>query len=126
MSDKTMKILVVDDETVTTDLAKAFLEKNGFAVVIAEDGQEAIRVAEQEMPDLILLDVMLPSIDGFEVCRRLKGGKFANIPILMFTARGFSSDIERGREVGADEYIVKPFSGRALVATIKKHLGMSE
>ncbi|RLI54988.1 MAG: two-component system response regulator [Candidatus Thorarchaeota archaeon] len=121
-----MKILVVDDETVTTDLAKTFLEKNGFVVVVAEDGQEAIRVAEQEMPDLILLDVMLPSIDGFEVCKRLKGGKFANTPILMFTARGFSSDIERGREVGADEYIVKPFSGRALVAAIKKHLGMSE
>ena len=124
MSDIPKKILVVDDETVTTELAKTFLEKNGFAVVIAEDGVDAIKTANEEMPDLILLDVMLPSMDGFEVCKRLKDGAFKDTPILMFTARGYSSDMERGQEAGADEYIVKPFSGRALVETIRKHLGL--
>jgi DNA-binding response OmpR family regulator len=70
---------------------------------------------------------MLPKIDGFEVCKRLKANKaFAKTPVLMFTAKGLSKDIERGREVGADEYLVKPFSGRALVATIKKHLKMPQ
>ena len=69
---------------------------------------------------------MLPSIDGFAVCKKLKNDpKFKNTPILMFTAKGLSSDMERGEEVGADEYIVKPFSGKALVATIRKHLNMN-
>lgn len=121
------KILVVDDEELTTELAKAFLEKHGFDVIIAADGEEGLELAESDNPDLILLDVMLPTIDGFAVCKLLKDNpKFTNTPILMFTARGFSSDIERGEIVGADEYIVKPFSGKALVATIRKHLGMSE
>jgi two-component system alkaline phosphatase synthesis response regulator PhoP len=124
VSETSKKILVVDDETVTTELAKTFLEKNGFAVVVAKDGMEAIQIATDEKPDLILLDVMLPSMDGFEVCKRLKEGSFKDTPILMFTALGYSSDKERGEEAGADEYIVKPFSGRALVETIKRHLGM--
>jgi len=121
------KILVVDDEELTTELAKTFLEKHGFEVVIATDGEEGLEMAENENPDLILLDVMLPTMDGFAVCKLLKDNvKFSNTPILMFTARGLSSDIEKGETVGADEYIVKPFSGKALVATIRKHLGMSE
>lgn len=120
------KILVVDDEELTTELAKTFLEKHGFAVIIAIDGETAIELAQSERPDLILLDVMLPSIDGFTVCKMLKDdNRFKKIPILMFTAKGLSSDMERGHEVGADEYIVKPFSGKALVATINKHLNMS-
>ncbi len=123
MTSDNKKILVVDDERVTTELAKTFLEKNGFTVIIADDGEKALTLARQEAPDLVLLDVMLPTIDGFEVCRRLRSDElFKSVPILMFTARGFSSDLERGQEVGADEYIVKPFSGRALVATIRKHL----
>ena len=121
------KILVVDDEELTTELAKTFLEKHGFEVIIATDGDEGLKMAENENPDLILLDVMLPTMDGFAVCKLLKdNAKFADTPILMFTARGLSSDIEKGENVGADEYIVKPFSGKALVATIRKHLGMSE
>ena len=121
------KILVVDDEELTTELAKTFLEKHGFEVIIAADGEEGLTMAENENPDLILLDVMLPTMDGFAVCKLLKDdAKFADTPILMFTARGLSSDIEKGAIVGADEYIVKPFSGKALVATIRKHLGMSE
>jgi len=117
------KILVVDDEEVTTELAKTFLEHHGFEVVCAFDGEEALKLAQSERPDLILLDVMLPKVDGFEVCKRLKANKaFAKTPVLMLTAKGLSKDIERGHEVGADEYLVKPFSGRALVATIRKHL----
>ncbi|TFG32002.1 response regulator [Candidatus Thorarchaeota archaeon] len=125
MSPSNKKILVVDDEELTTELAKTFLEKHGFDVVIANNGETAIELAYFERPDLILLDVMLPTIDGFAVCKKLKDDtSFQKTPILMFTAKGLSSDMERGEEVGADEYIVKPFSGKALVATIKKHLNM--
>lgn len=127
MNSERKKILVVDDDKLTTELAKTFLEKHGFTVVIAIDGEEALTIAVDENPDLILLDVMLPNIDGFEVCRQLKGqDTFEETPILMFTARGLSSDVERGHAVGADEYIVKPFSGKALVAKIRKHLGITE
>ncbi|MHA1928668.1 MAG: response regulator transcription factor [Candidatus Thorarchaeota archaeon] len=127
MSSNIKKILVVDDEELTTELAKTFLEKHGFEVIIAFDGEEGLRKAQAEKPDLILLDVMLPSMDGFAVCKELKeSDDFKNTPILMFTAKGLSSDIEKGQSVGADEYIIKPFSGRALVATIRKHLGMTE
>jgi DNA-binding response OmpR family regulator len=127
MSSKNKKILVVDDEELTTELAKTFLEKHGFQVIIAYDGEEGLKQAEAENPDLILLDVMLPSIDGFAVCKKLKENeKFKDTPILMFTAKGLSSDIEKGEACGADEYIVKPFSGKALVATIRNHLGIDD
>ena len=127
MSSNNKKILVVDDEELTTELAKTFLEKHGFEVIIAHDGEEGLRQAEAENPDLILLDVMLPSMDGFAVCKKLKDNeKFKDTPILMFTAKGLSSDIEKGAACGADEYIVKPFSGKALVATIRKHLGLDD
>ena len=127
MNNNSKKILVVDDEQLTTDLAKTFLEKHGFEVVIASDGEQALALAHEQVPDLILLDVMLPTIDGFEVCKRLKDhATFKNTPILMFTAKGVSIDVERGEAAGADEYIIKPLSGKALVATIRKHLGLSE
>lgn len=127
MSSSIKKILVVDDEELTTELAKTFLEKHGFEVIIAFDGEDGLNKAQAENPDLILLDVMLPSMDGFAVCKKLKeSDDFKNTPILMFTAKGLSSDIEKGQAVGADEYIIKPFSGKALVATIRKHLGMTE
>ncbi|MDF1541235.1 MAG: response regulator [Candidatus Thorarchaeota archaeon] len=127
MSDKKPRILVVDDEQITTELAKKFLERHGFDVICAFDGQAALDLAHSENPDLILLDVMLPRMDGFEVCNILKQEEaFKKVPILMFTAKGLSRDIQRGEEVGADEYIVKPFSGKALVATIRKHLGIEE
>jgi len=127
LSNKKPRILVVDDEKITTELAKKFLERHGFDVVCAFDGQAALDLAHSENPDLILLDVMLPKMDGFEVCKILKDEEaFKEVPILMFTAKGLSRDIQRGAEVGADEYIVKPFSGKALVATIRKHLGIEE
>jgi two-component system alkaline phosphatase synthesis response regulator PhoP len=119
------KILVVDDEEITTDLAKRFLERYDFEVVCSHDGEGALKAAYSELPNLILLDVMLPDIDGFEVCQRLKSdAAFKKVPILMFTAKGLNRDRERGRLAGADDYIVKPFSGKALVEVIKKHLGI--
>ncbi|MBN2230752.1 MAG: response regulator [Candidatus Thorarchaeota archaeon] len=121
------KILVVDDEEITTELAKKFLERHGFDVICAYDGETALELAVSQRPDLILLDVMLPKIDGFEVCRRIKRmQEFKSTPILLFTAKGLSKDIKEGKEAGADEYIIKPFSGKALVATIKKHLRYEE
>ena len=127
MNTDKQKILVVDDDEMTTELAKTFLERHNFAVVIAKDGHEAIQLAQSEVPNLILLDVMLPTMDGFEVCKRLRNlEEFKKTPILMFTARGFSSDVEQGQAAGANEYIVKPFSGKALIATIRKHLGIEE
>ena len=127
MNNHSKKILIVDDEQMTTELAKTFLEKHGFDVVIANDGEEAISIAHDQKPDLILLDVLLPTIDGFEVCKKLKEHpSFKDTPILMFTAKGLSSDAERGKAAGADEYIIKPFSGKALVATIRKHLQITD
>ena len=121
------KILVVDDEEMTTNLAKKFLERHEFEVACAFDGEKALELAISEKPDLILLDVMLPNLSGYEVCRRLKQqDDFKDVPILLFTAKGLSKDIEEGKAAGADEYIVKPFSGKALVATIRKHLGIDK
>ncbi|MFW9908667.1 MAG: response regulator transcription factor [Candidatus Thorarchaeota archaeon] len=127
MSEKKPLILVVDDEQITTELAKKFLESHGFEVACAFDGETALELAHSESPDLILLDVMLPRMDGFEVCRRLKGeDRFKKVPILMFTAKGLSRDIKEGQEAGADDYLVKPFSGKALVETIRKHLRIED
>jgi DNA-binding response OmpR family regulator len=121
------KILVVDDEVLTTELARTFLEKYDFEVITTFDGEKAISLAYSENPDLILLDVILPKLDGFTVCKKLKSSaEFKQIPILMFTAKGLSSDIETGQSVGADEYIIKPFSGKALVAIIRKHLNLND
>ncbi|RDE11322.1 MAG: two-component system response regulator [Candidatus Thorarchaeota archaeon] len=126
-SSEKKKILVVDDEHLTTELAKVILEKHNFSVIIAEDGETALSLAQRENPDLILLDAVLPTMDGFTVCKKLRENKgFKNVPILMLTAKGSSNDIEKGRAAGADEYIIKPFSGKALVATIRRHLGMDE
>ena len=108
-------------------MAKTFLERHGFEVVIAHDGEEGLTLIADQKPDLVLLDVMLPRLDGFQVCERIKGNKSTSkIPVLMFTAKGLSKDVEQGQEAGADEYIIKPFSGKALVATIRKHLGLEE
>ncbi len=116
-------ILIVDDEKITVKLAKTFFERHGFSVIAAYDGTEALEIAESSRPDLILLDIMLPELDGFEVCRRLRSQTmFEKTPILMFTARGLMEDREQGMELGADEYIVKPFQGSELLKIVKKHL----
>ena len=110
-------ILVVDDEPKVARLARDYFEKNGFRVVTAADGQFALTVARHEKPDLIILDLMLPNIDGREVCRILR--RESDVPIIMLTALSEEIDQVTGLEIGADDYITKPFSPRAMVALVR-------
>jgi len=110
-------ILVVDDEPKVARLARDYLEKNGFRVITASDGQSALTIARHEKPDLIILDLMLPQIDGREVCRILR--RESDVPIIMLTALSEEIDQVTGLEIGADDYITKPFSVRALVARVR-------
>ena len=110
-------ILVVDDEEPIRQLASLYLEKEGFQVACATDGPEAIEMAHRQRPALVVLDVMLPTIDGFEVCRRLR--QDSEVPILMLTARNEDVDKIVGLELGADDYLTKPFNPREMVARVK-------
>ena len=110
-------ILIVDDEPKVARLARDYLEKNGFRVTTAADGQSALTIARREKPDLIILDLMLPRIDGREVCRTLR--RESSVPIIMLTALSEEIDQVTGLEIGADDYITKPFSVRALVARVR-------
>ena len=108
------RILIVDDEPHIVRVLRGYFEQAGFAVLGAYDGAEALRVARQERPDLIVLDIMLPRVDGWEVCRTLR--KESDVPIIMLTARVEETDTLIGLELGADDYIPKPFSPREVVA----------
>jgi len=110
-------ILVVDDEPKIVRLARDYLEKNGFRVVSAGDGPSALAMARRERPDLIVLDLLLPGMDGREVCRVLRAE--SDVPVIILTALSEESDQVAGLELGADDYIVKPFSPRALVARVR-------
>ena len=110
-------ILVVDDEPKIARLARDYLEKNGYRVLTAGDGQSALTTARREKPDLIVLDLMLPNIDGREVCKILR--RESDVPIIMLTALAEEVDQITGLEIGADDYITKPFSPRALVARVR-------
>jgi two-component system alkaline phosphatase synthesis response regulator PhoP len=110
-------ILVVDDEPKVARLARDYLEKNGFRVTTAADGQSALTMTRREKPDLVILDLMLPHIDGREVCRTLR--RESDVPIIMLTALSEEIDQVTGLEIGADDYITKPFSVRALVARVR-------
>ena len=114
------KILVVDDEKPISDIILFNLEKEGFDVVTAFEGEEALEKFESEDPNLILLDLMLPKIDGLEVCRQIR--KTSDVPIIMLTAKDAEIDKVLGLELGADDYITKPFSNRELVARVKANL----
>ena len=113
----THRILVVDDEFAVTDLLAYNLRKAHYDVLTAADGRTAIRTAQQSDPDLILLDLMIPEVDGLDVCRELR--KSSSVPIIMITARGEEIDRVLGLEIGADDYVTKPFSVRELMARIK-------
>jgi len=113
-------ILIVDDEPKIVRLARDYLEKNGFRVTSAADGQSALTTARREKPDLIILDLMLPVLDGREVCKILR--RESDVPIIMLTALAEEVDQITGLEIGADDYITKPFSPRALVARIRAML----
>lgn len=113
-------ILVIEDEESIQELLRYNLEKEGYGVLAAARGEEGIALAETRRPDVILLDLMLPGIDGLDVCRRLKKGRGTeDIPVVMLTARGEESDIVTGLELGADDYLTKPFSPKVLIARLR-------
>ena len=111
------RVLVVDDDARTVELVKLYLERDGYRVLTAYDGIEALRLAREGHPDLIVLDLMLPGIDGLEVCRTLRGE--SDVPIIMLTARTTDQDRLTGLDLGADDYVTKPFSPRELAARVR-------
>ena len=117
------RILIVDDEVELVKAIQIRLEQAGYEALFAYDGQEGLEKAHKEKPDLIILDLMLPKMDGYWVCDLLKRDKrYNNIPIIIFTARAQESDIKMGQEVGADAYITKPFEYQVLLDKIKELL----
>lgn len=117
------KILVVDDDTNICELLRLYLEKEGYSVTIANDGMTAVKTFPQLQPDLTLLDIMLPQLDGWQVCREIR--KYSNKPIIMLTAKGETFDKVLGLELGADDYVTKPFDTKEVVARIKAVLRRS-
>ncbi|HPS55972.1 MAG TPA: response regulator transcription factor [Sedimentisphaerales bacterium] len=114
-------ILIVDDEDDVLELVRYNLEKEGYAVQTAVCGEEALTKARAKLPDLIILDLMLPGIDGLSVCKKLKEDtKTQNIPVIMLTAKSEDSDIVSGLELGADDYVTKPFSPKVLIARVRR------
>ncbi len=113
----TAKILIADDDSNICELLRMYLEKEDYTVVLASNGEEALTRFEQENPDLILLDVMMPKLDGWRVCRELR--KKSECPIIMITAKGETFDKVLGLELGADDYVVKPFEPKEIIARIK-------
>ena len=117
------RVLIVDDDSTNRDILGTLLAAQGFAIFTAIDGEQGLAVAREQKPDLILLDVMMPKMDGIEVCRRLKSDPaLPFMPVIMVTARTDSKDIVAGLEVGADEYLTKPVDPDALVARVKSML----
>lgn len=120
LSDTREKILIVDEEIDASTALKVALEAEGYNVIEALDGYEGIRKAKSETPDVILLDIMMPGMDGFEVCRRLKADPVSShIPVIMLTAKGEVDDKVEGLELGADDYVTKPFNLKELKARIR-------
>jgi len=115
MADK--RVLVVDDDAKTVELVKLYLDRDGYQVLTAYDGVEALRLAREGYPDLIVLDLMLPDIDGLEICRTLR--RESDVPIIMLTARTTDRDKLAGLDLGADDYVTKPFSPKELAARVR-------
>lgn len=111
------KVLVIDDDVKTVELVKLYLNRDGYRVLTAYDGTEALRLARESHPDLIVLDLMLPGIDGLEICRTLRGE--SDVPIIMLTAKTTGQDKLIGLDLGADDYVTKPFSPRELAARVR-------
>jgi len=119
------RILIVDDEPNIAASLEFLLERGGYEVRIARDGEEALAEAERFAPQLVLLDVMIPRLDGYEVCQRLRQGRGQGMKIVMLTARGREVDMEKGRALGADLYVTKPYSTRELVERVKELLAQA-
>ena len=117
-------ILVVDDEHLYRHLLKVNLEKEGYGVISANDGEEALDVVSTKHPDLVIMDIMMPRLDGLTACERIR--QFSNIPIIILTAKGDEQDRVAGLNLGADDYVVKPFSATELVARVRAVLRRAE
>jgi DNA-binding response OmpR family regulator len=117
------KILVIDDEETTVQLITMLLERRGFEVIKAYRAEEGLRKAYRHQPDLVLLDIMMPDMDGWEVCKRLR--EMSDVPIIFLTARGEIRDVVRGLEMGADDYVLKPYDNDELIARVRAHLRRS-
>src|SRR5437762_2917009 len=115
------RVLVVDDDATVSDVVRRYLERAGYAVTLAADGNAALAAYQRDQPDLVVLDLMLPGVDGLEVCRRLRT-RDDGVPIIMLTALGTESDRVLGLELGADDYVTKPFSPRELVLRVQSVL----
>ena len=113
-------ILVVDDEVLYQKLLRANLETEGFEIITADNGEEALETISTRRPNLVILDVMMPRLDGFQTCERIR--QFSNIPIIMLTAKGDEYDRVKGLNAGADDYVVKPFSATELLSRIRTML----
>ena len=112
-----LKILIVDDDTNICELLRLYLDKEGYETLLCHDGESAVKLHESENPDLILLDIMLPGLDGWQVCREIR--KSSEVPIIMITAKGETFDKILGLELGADDYVSKPFDAKEVVARVK-------
>lgn len=123
--DEKKRVLIVEDEKSIVDIVRFNLEKEGYAVLTAYDGDAGLSAAREDRPDLILLDVMLPKRNGFDVCRILRE-EGDNVPVIILTAREGESDKVLGLEIGADDYITKPFSMRELLARVKANIRRTE
>lgn len=120
-------ILIVEDEKDIIEVLRYYLEKENYRVHVAQDGFQALELASKIIPNLILLDLMLPRLDGIETCRRLKSDeRLRDIPVIMVTAKAEEADKIKGLEIGADDYVTKPFSAKELVARVKAHLRRRE
>ena len=120
---KDAKILIVDEDLNICELLRLYLQKDGFQTVVVNDGTAAVEAAKNEAPDLILLDIMLPKMDGWQVCREIR--KTSTVPIIMLTAKGETFDKILGLELGADDYVTKPFDAKEIVARVKAVLRRS-
>lgn len=121
------RILIVDDDTNICELLRLYIEKEGFSTAIAYDGEQALELFNREQPNLVLLDIMLPKLDGWQVCREIR--KTSDCPIIMITAKGEVFDKILGLELGADDYVVKPFEAKEVVARVRavlRRTGISE
>ncbi len=118
------KVLIADDDAHIAELIKLYFEKDGFTTVVADNGKKAVELFKSEAPSIVILDVMMPEMDGWQVCREIR--RVSNIPIIMLTAKGETFDKVLGLELGADDYMVKPFEPKELIARVKAVLRRSD
>ena len=118
-------VLIVDDNTQNIQVLAKIIEEEGYDLAVAMNGEEALEFLDRESPDMILLDVMMPGMDGFEVCKRIKRQEnLADIPVIFLTARGETDDIVKGFDAGGVDYVVKPFNNRELLARVRTHVAL--